>query len=116
MIDKVLAMAAQLGKTEESEELRALCQAAVDELTGQLKPGVTADGCGAAFVLAAAWIALALRVGSAADGGVERFTAGAVTIRRGDARLRSEALRLQARQVMKPYLRDEGFSFRGVTG
>jgi len=115
MIDQVLAMAAQLGKTEESEELKALCRAAVDELTGQLKPGLTADDCGEAFVLAAAWTALALRAGSA-DSGVEQFTAGAVTIRRGDARLRSEALRLQARQVMKPYLRDGGFSFRGVTG
>lgn len=116
MIEKVLAMAAELGKTEPDDGLRALCQAAVDELTGQLRPGLTAEDCGAAFVLAAAWTALALRSGSAADGGVERFTAGAVTIQREDARLRSEALRLQARQVMKPYLRDEGFSFRGVTG
>ena len=29
---------------------------------------------------------------------------------------RREALRLQARQVMKPYLRDQGFAFWGVRG
>lgn len=47
---------------------------------------------------------------------MERFTAGAVTIQRGSAAQRREALLLQARQVMRPWLRDEGFSFRGVLG
>ncbi len=108
-------MAATLGKIEADEALKPLCAAAVEELTAQLKPGLSPGDCGGAFVLAAAWIALAQRE-LGRGGEVERFTAGEVSIQTGDPRLRREALRLQARQVMKPYLRDGGFSFRGVRG
>ena len=45
---------------------------------------------------------------------VESFTAGAVTIRQGDGAARRRALRMQAKQVMKPWLKDECFLFRGV--
>ncbi len=107
-----LAMA--LGKRGESRELSLLCTAAVEELKGLLKPGVTAQDCGEAFPLAAAWIALA-GLESAGDE-VESLTAGDVTIRKREGEFRRKALRLQARQVMKPYLRDQGFSFRGVIG
>lgn len=117
MKEKVLAMASALGKTGADEALTALCDAAVESLTAQLRPGVEPEDCGEAFVLAAAWMALAQReLGDAAGGGVERFTAGAVTIQRGDPNERREALLLQARQVMRTWLRDEGFSFRGVCG
>lgn len=117
MKENVLAMAAALGKCESDEILETLCDAAVEALAAQLRPGVEAADCGEAFVLAAAWMALAQReLGDTSGGGVERFTAGAVTIQRGDANARREALLLQARQVMRPWLRDEGFSFRGVRG
>lgn len=116
MKEKVLAMAATLGKCESDEALSALCDAAVESLKAQLRPGVEPADCGEAFVLSAAWMALAQRELGGNDGGVERFTAGAVTIQRGDANARREALLLQAKQVMGPWLRDEGFSFRGVRG
>lgn len=115
MNEKVLEMAAALGRTEADEPLKALCAAAVEELKAQLRPGVAPEECGQAFVLAAAWIALGQRE-LEGDGAVESFTAGAVSVRRADPRLRREALRLQARQVMRPWLRDEGFSFQGVRG
>lgn len=115
MIERIAAMAATLGKTQADEALKTLCAAAAEELTAQLRPGVAPEDCGEAFVLAAAWIALGQRE-LGGSGEVERFTAGEVTIQRGDPRLRREALRLQARQVIKPWLRDEGFSFRGVRG
>lgn len=115
MKEKVLAMAAALGKTEADETLTALCDAAVEALAAQLRPGVEPEDCGEAFVLAAAWMVLGERE-LADDGGVERFTAGAVTIQRGDPNERRKSLLLQARQVMRPWLRDEGFSFRGVRG
>lgn len=112
LMEKTLALAVSLGKREESETLRALCAAAAEELKGLLRPGLTVEDCAGAFPLAAAWMALgALEAG---EGDVESFTAGAVTLRRGDAAQRRSALRLQARQVMKPYLRDEDFLFRGV--
>ena len=76
--------------------------------------GMAPEDCGAAFVLGAAWMALAgLEAG---PGGVESFTAGAVTIRQGDGAARRRALRMQAKQVMKPWLKDECFLFRGVRG
>ena len=110
-----MALAVLLGKTEESEGLRTLCEAAEDELTGWLREGVTAADCGQCFVLAGAWLALAAREG-AEDDGVSSFPAGEVPVRQGDRKARGQALRLQARQVMRPYLRDEEFSFRGVRG
>ena len=114
MTERIMALAGTLGKVEESEGLRALCEAAQAELGGLLKPGVTPEDCGEAFVLGAAWLALAgLEV---SDSGVESFTAGAVSIRRKDGSLRQKALRLQALQVMKPYMTDGGFVFRGVRG
>ena len=108
MRDEVLRLAAALGKVEESEELSLLCGAAVEELTGMLRAGVTPEDCGEA----AAWMAL----GGVGAGGedVESFTAGAVTIRQGDGAARRRALRMQAKQVMKPWLKDECFLFRGV--
>ena len=81
-------------------------------------PVHTMEDCGSAFVLACAWLALAgLTAGESA--GVERFTAGSVTIQEGggaDAAERSAALRLQAETVLGPYLADRGFAFQGVEG
>lgn len=116
MNEKVLEMASILGKTPADEALAALCAAAVEELSAQLRPGVAPADCGEAFVLAAAWTALGDRELGTGGGEVERFTAGEVTIQRADASRRREALRLQARQIIKPWLRDGGFAFRGVRG
>lgn len=114
MTNEIMALAAILGKTEESEGLKVLCDHAAEELTGLLRPGLSPEDCGGAFVLAAAWLALSgLEV---SDDGVESFTAGEVSIRKKDGSLRQKALRLQAFTVMKAYLRDEGFLFRGVKG
>ncbi len=114
MTDEIVALAAVLGKTEESDGLRALCAVAAEELKGLLRPGVSAEDCKQAFVLAAAWLALAGL--EAADDGVESFTAGEVTVRKRSGTLRQKALRLQALQVMKSYIDDPGFLFRGVKG
>lgn len=114
MTERVVELAMVLGKRGESQELSLLCAAAVEELKGLLKPGITVEDCGEAFPLAAAWLALAGK--ETLDDGVESLTAGDVTIRRGESQFRQKALRLQARQVMRPYLRDEGFSFMGVRG
>lgn len=114
LTDRIMALAETLGKVEESDGLRILCEAAQTELGGLLKAEITPEDCGEAFVLAAAWLALAgLEV---SDDGVESFTAGEVSIRKKDGSLRQKALRLQALQVIKPYARDEGFVFRGVRG
>ena len=115
-----MAMAKALGHVTAGQEtaLEALCQAAETELTRRLRPGVSPEDCGSAFVLACAWMALAgLTAGESA--GVEKFTAGSLTIQEGggaDAAERPAALRLQAETVLGPYLADRGFAFQGVEG
>lgn len=114
MIEEIAALAATLGKRPESDGLKVLCGLAAEELKGLLRPGLTAEDCGQAFVLAAAWLALAGV--EASDDGVESFTAGEVTVRKRNGTLRQKALRMQALQVMKSYIDDPGFLFRGVRG
>ena len=112
LLNKITSLAASLGGREGDENLALLCRSAGEELLALLRPGVTLEGCAGAFPLAAAWMALGDL--AAGEGEVESFTAGAVTVRRGDGTRRRAALRLQALQVMRPYLKDEGFVFRGV--
>ena len=115
MEEEILALAKRLGGAGCDETaLAALCDAAQAELAGRLREGVSPADCGGAFPLAAAWLALAnLYTGEA---GVEQFSAGDLTIRQGDGAARGAALRLQAEQVMKPWLRDDSFLFLGVKG
>lgn len=116
MTEEITALAITLGHTEDSEELRILCEAARQELTGLLRKGVSPADCGGAFPLAAAWMALAGLQSAGKNDEAESFTAGAVSIKTKDGKLRAAALRLQAEQVMRPWLRDSGFIFRGVKG
>ena len=107
----------QLGQ-EEQARLEPLCRAAEAELEGRLRPGVAAADCGGAFPLAAAWLALAGLAAADGAGGVQRFSAGDVSVTQSaqGAAQRAEALRRQAEAVLAPYLRDDGFAFRGVRG
>lgn len=120
MGEEILTLVRALGHVEgeQKEALEALCTAAAAEVRGWLRPGVSVEACRGAFPLAAAWLALA-GLAAGGSGGVEDFTAGEVSIRMSggqEAAARSEALRRQARQIMAPYIRDEGFVFRGVGG
>lgn len=116
MEERMLEMAMRLGKVDEGdrEVLELLCAQAAEELTLRLRKGVTPEQCGDAFPLAGAWLALAGL--SAAGDGVERFTAGDLTIQHREGGARETAYRLQAEQVIRPYVRDDGFVFRGVRG
>ena len=62
MTEEIMEMARMLGQVPEHEleALRPLCQAAKLELTGRLKEGIQPEDCQPAFVVAAAWLALAL--------------------------------------------------------
>lgn len=117
---EILALAKRLGHTaqEDDEALELLCAQAERELLGRLHKDVTVADCESAFVLAAAWLALAGLCGAqAAEEGAD-FTAGSLTIRQsGKSPMeRSAGLRRQAEQIMGPYLADRGFVFRGVAG
>lgn len=114
MTEQVLELLLALGGAGQKEDvLRTLCQNACEVLDRRLKDGLTAEDCGEAYPLAAAWLALDwLRSGQGLDG-VTYLSAGDMTVRRdGD----SETLSQRAMEIMRPFLRDDGFVFRGVKG
>lgn len=115
MVERVLALAKSLGPVSGGEEtlLENLCREACRRLDGRLREGVTAEQCADAYVTAAAWLALAGLNGSGGTG-VSRFSAGDLTIEKdGGAQGGLEA---RAWDLMRPYLRDDGFVFRRVRG
>ena len=116
MTEQVLELLQKLGGTGQDEDvLRTLCQNACEALNRRLRDGLTAEDCGNAYPLAAAWIALDwLRGGQGMDG-VTYLSAGDLTVRReggGD----DGSLSRRAMELMNPFLRDDGFVFRGGTG
>lgn len=113
MEDEVLALAKSLGQIGEKETqvLGTLCGEACRTLNRRLLPGVTAENCADAYRLAAAWLALAALEES--RGGVRRFSAGDLTIEKDSG---GKALENRAWALMRPYVRDDDFVFRGVRG
>ena len=102
----------------ESDILKSLCAATESELKSRLKGGISPADCEDAFVMAAAFTAVATFMSAQAGADdVTAFRAGDVSVtKRGEvsslaacARLREEAERL-----MLPYVCDSGFDFRGV--
>ena len=102
---------------QEEEVLTILCQGAVQQWEGRLRPGITPLDCKEAFVVACAWTAFA-GLEAARDGGAGEvaFTAGNVSIRPlGDGRQAKTAqLWKQAEQWMRPYVQEDQFAFREV--
>ena len=114
-----LEYAKMLGDAGEAELplLEVLCEAAELELAGRLKNGLAVEDCGGAFPVAAAWMALAGLYGGRGGGEPSSWTAGAVSVSGGSSDgEQADTLRGQAERLMAPYLRDDGFYFRGVRG
>ena len=103
------------GAGQDETVLRTLCRNACEVLDRRIKDGLTAEDCGDAYPLAAAWIALDWLRGSQGMDGVTYLSAGDLTVRReggGD----DGSLSQRAMEIMGPFLRDDGFVFRGVKG
>ena len=98
MEEEILALAVALGQISESQQLRTLVRAAQLEWAGRLKEGVSPQDCASAFCIAAAWTALA----------------GLESVKTGGSK--PQNLRQMAEEVLRPYLRDVRFAFRGVRG
>ena len=86
---------------EQDALLRVLCQAAKATLAGRLRRGVTPEDCRADFISAGSLLALAAL--SESDTGPERFTAGEMTVQRGDRAGAAGSLRRQAEGIIAPY-------------
>ena len=115
MTDMIMELCRSMGATEDQRALlRPLIQAAQRSLTEQFRPGVQPADCGPAFPLAVAMLAMDGLNGVGGGDGVESFTAGEVTIRRGTRT--GTDLSGRARQLMAPWLRGQKFGFQGVNG
>ena len=116
MTERVMELLAALGGAGAEETvLRTLCQGACEMLDRRLRAGLTAEDCGQAYPLAAAWLVLDWLRGSRGMDGVTALSAGDISIRReggGDGGKLSQ----QAMELMAPYFENDGFVFQGVDG
>lgn len=118
MFDEIFAFAKAVGQVESGEEeiLSRLCRNAEEELKAKLKQGIDPEACRDAFVIAAAWMALAdLCIGC--QDGMASWSAGDVSVKRGmDVGVQAAVYRGQAKRLMAPYCMDDEFIFVGVEG
>jgi len=115
----LLASAVVLPTDAERPLLAALCTAAVADITRRLRPGLTAEDCGDAFLCAAAMTAAAGLISCRSSGGVEQLSAGDVSLRLGDnddSCKAAASMRRHAAEMMEPYWVDDSFAFAGVKG
>lgn len=117
LTDQICAQAMLLAgmlDTRQEALLRLLCSGANNTLSARLRPGIEPQDCKADFIAAASLYALAALSECDESAQVESFTAGDVTVRRGDqASAACQCLRYQADLMIGPYLMDR-FAFRGV--
>ena len=116
-LEEIITTARLLAGTLEDGQLAVLerlCAAVEQQLEEQLLPDMAADRYEQSFISAAAWMALAaLSDGRQADG-ISGFTAGNLSVQRGNGS--GHCLRLQAQLLMAPFVKDAGFCFLGVPG
>lgn len=114
MTEQVVELARALGAVGQDEDvLRVLCASACRTLDRRLRPELTAEDCEGAYPLAAAWLAMDWLRSSQGMDGITALSAGDISVRReGDG----GKLSRRAFELMAPWLRDDGFVFRGVRG
>ena len=114
----VLAATIALPSDDERPLLEALCTAAMAEASRKLRPGLTAEDCGDAFLCAAAMTAAAGLLSCRSSGNVEQFSAGDVSLRSSsDDNCKAAAfIQKRAAELMAPYWVDDQFAFSGVRG
>ena len=124
MLEEIYEAARQAAPSGTDETLlKRLCEISAAQWEARLKDGVTAEDCRTVFVCAAAWMAV---VGiytqkSVTGWNIESFTVGDVSVRTTGLENTSQMsapqkLEWQARMLMRPFCRPEGFAFVGVRG
>lgn len=121
MFEQIPLLAAAIALPSDAEQplLTALCAAAADETARRLRPGLTAEDCGDAFLCAAAMTAAAGLISCRSSGDIEQFSAGDVSLRSGgnsDSGKAASAMRQHAAEMMEAYWTDDCFAFAGVKG
>lgn len=106
-------LAAELcGLKEADELLTSLCFAAFDSLKQRLREGVTPEQCGRTFWVAAATLAARAWKESGSESDITGFSAGSVQVQMDRE---GKAFSSAAMKLLSPWLKDEGFSFMGVS-
>ncbi len=117
MTEQVMELVQALGGAGQDEELlRTLSAAACRTLDRRLRDGLGPEDCQGAYPLAAAWLVMDWLRGSRGLEGVTSLTAGDISVRREAGSPDGGDLTKRAMELMAPYLKDEGFVFRGVRG
>ena len=122
MLEEIYEAARQAAPSGTDETLlKRLCEISAAQWEARLKDGVTAEDCRTVFVCAAAWMAV---VGiyaqkSVTGWNIESFTVGDVSVKTTGLENTSQMsapqkLEWQARMLMRPFCRPEGFAFVGV--
>lgn len=124
LLEEIYEAAAQAAPSGADEELlQRLCRISAAQWQARLKAGVTPEDCREVFICAAAWSAAAgyFTQQSAASWNIESFTVGDVSVKTTGLENTSQMsapqkLEWQARMLMRPFCRPEGFAFVGVRG
>ena len=104
------------GAGQNEELMRTLCAAACRMLDRRLRDGLTAEDCEGVYPLAAAWLVMDWLRGSQGLEGITSLTEGDISVRREAVGGEDRKLSQRAFELMRPFLRDDGFVFRGVSG
>lgn len=116
MTEEVLELVQALrGPGTDETVLRTLCGSACGALDRRLKDGVRPEDCGGLYPVAAAWLVMDWLNQCQGMDGITALSAGDISVRReggGEVGKLSE----RAMELMAPFLEDDGFVFRGVSG
>lgn len=116
MTEEVLELVQALrGPGTDETVLRTLCESACGALNRRLRDGVRPEDCGGLYPVAAAWLVMDWLGQCQGMDGITALSAGDISVRReggGDGGKLSE----RAMELMAPFLEDDGFVFRGVSG
>ena len=118
MVDQVMELVLALGGAgQNGDVLRTLCGAVCRMLDKKLRDGVTAEDCQEAYPLAAAWLVMDWMRGRQGLEGITALSAGDISVKcEAGSGNSSGKLSRQAFELMAPWLKDDGFVFRGVRG
>lgn len=99
------------------EVLTDLCECAAAELESRLRQGVDAEEISSVFVTASGILAIAMymELDSLGADDVRSFKAGEMSASFG-SHTSAKKLRSSAEQLLRAYLKSEGFEFMGVDG
>lgn len=116
MTEEVLELVQALrGPGTDETVLRTLCGSACGALNRRLRDGVRPEDCGGLYPVAAAWLVMDWLSQCQGMDGITALSAGDISVRReggGQVGRLSE----RAMELMAPFLEDDGFVFRGVSG